>query len=98
MGIAVSCGVGRRCGSDPELLWLWRRPVATAMIRPLAWEPTYAAGGDQEIATTTTKKTKKKKKRLKETRIKKMKKKKKKRKGKVDSDIKSETKFKREGC
>ena len=20
---AVSCGVGRRCGSDPVLLWLW---------------------------------------------------------------------------
>jgi len=40
----VSCGVGRRCGSDPELLWLWHRPVATAPIRPLAWEPPYAAG------------------------------------------------------
>ena len=25
--VAVSCGVGRRCGSDPMLLWLWRRPV-----------------------------------------------------------------------
>ena len=24
---------------DPPLLWLWRRPVATAPIRPLAWEP-----------------------------------------------------------
>ena len=22
-GVAVSCGVGRRCGSDPKLLWLW---------------------------------------------------------------------------
>ena len=21
----MSCGVGRRCGSDPALLWLWRR-------------------------------------------------------------------------
>jgi len=40
----VSCGVGRRHGSDPALLWLWRRPVATAPIRPLAWEPPYAAG------------------------------------------------------
>ena len=29
---------------DPALLWLWRRPVATALIRPLAWEPPYAAG------------------------------------------------------
>ena len=24
----------------PELLWLWRRTVATALIRPLAWDPT----------------------------------------------------------
>ena len=29
---------------DPALLWLWCRPVATAPIRPLAWEPPYAAG------------------------------------------------------
>jgi len=39
----VSCRVGQRCASDPELLWLWWRPVATAPIRPLAWEPPYAA-------------------------------------------------------
>ena len=31
-GDAVSCGVGRRRGSDPALLWLWCRPVATAPI------------------------------------------------------------------
>jgi len=64
----VSCGVGCRRGSDPALLWLWRRPVATAPIQPLSWEPPYAAGAAQEIATTTTtkdKKTKKKKKRKK---------------------------------
>ena len=29
---------------DPALLWLWRRPVATAPIGPLAWEPPYASG------------------------------------------------------
>ena len=29
---------------DPPLLWLWCRPAATALIRPLAWEPPYAAG------------------------------------------------------
>ena len=40
----MSCGVGRRRGLDPALLWLWRRPVATDPIRPLAWEPPYAAG------------------------------------------------------
>ena len=40
----MSCGVGRRRASDPVLLWLWRRPVATAPIRPLAWELPYAPG------------------------------------------------------
>ena len=40
----MSCGVGCRCGSDPTLLWLCRRPTAIAPIRPLAWEPPYAAG------------------------------------------------------
>ena len=36
------------------MLWLWRRPVATAPIQPLAWEPPYAEGAAQEIAKTTT--------------------------------------------
>ena len=40
----MSCGVGRRGGSDLVLLWLWHRPAATALIRPLPWEPPYAAG------------------------------------------------------
>ena len=40
----MNCGVGHRHGLDPELLWLWRRPAATAPIRPLAWEPPYAGG------------------------------------------------------
>ena len=40
----MSCGVGRRRGSDPALLWLWRRLAATALIRPLTWEPPYAVG------------------------------------------------------
>ena len=58
----MSCGVGCTHGSDPALLYLWRRPVATALIQPLAWEPPYAAGVAQEIATTTTTKRQKKKK------------------------------------
>ena len=37
----MSCGVGR-CSSDPTLLWLWSRPAATALIRPLGWEPPFA--------------------------------------------------------
>ena len=44
----MSCGVGRRHDSYPALLWLWRRPVAAARIRPLAWEPPYAVGAAQE--------------------------------------------------
>ena len=58
----MSCGVGRRRGSDPALLWFWRRPVAAAPIRPLAWEPPYAIGAAQR----NSKKTKKKKKRMNE--------------------------------
>ena len=38
----MSCGVGRRLGSDLALLWLWCRPAASAPIGPLAWEPLYA--------------------------------------------------------
>ena len=41
----MSCGVGRRHGSDPALLWLWYRLAATALIQLLAWEPPHAAGG-----------------------------------------------------
>ena len=55
----MSCGVGGRRGSDPTLLWLWCRLVATAPIRPLAWEPPYAVGAALE-------KTKRQKKRKKE--------------------------------
>ena len=40
----MSCGVGRRCGLDSKLLWLWCRPAAVAPIKPLAWEPPYASG------------------------------------------------------
>ena len=38
----MSYGVGRRFGWDLALLGLWRRPAATALIRPLAWELPYA--------------------------------------------------------
>ena len=46
----MSYGVGRKRGSDPALLWLWHRLVATAPIRPLAWEPPYAVGAALEKA------------------------------------------------
>ena len=55
----MSCGVGRRCGSDPKLLWLWHRPEAVAQIRPLAWEPPYAAGAALKRQKTKKNKTKK---------------------------------------
>ena len=41
----MSCGVGRRRGLDPALLWLWHRQAAAAPLRSLAWEPLYATGG-----------------------------------------------------
>ena len=34
----MSCGAGRRLGSDPALLWLSCRPAATVPIQPLVWE------------------------------------------------------------
>ena len=46
----MSCGVGLRNGLDPALLWL----AATALIRPLAWEPPYPTG----VALKNIKKTK----------------------------------------
>ena len=52
----MSCGVGQRHGSDPALLLLWRRPAATAPIRPLAWEPPYAARQALEKAKKKKKK------------------------------------------
>ena len=46
-----------RCGSDLASLWLWHRSAATAPIRPLVWEPPYAAG----VALKSTPPKKKKK-------------------------------------
>ena len=45
LALPLSCGVGRRCGSDPAFLWLWCRLAATAPIQSLAWESPHAAGG-----------------------------------------------------
>ena len=43
------------------LLWLWCRPVATAPIGPLAWEPPHAMGVAQEMAKRQKKIKRKKK-------------------------------------
>ena len=42
--MAPSCGVGRRRGSDPALVWLGCRSAVVAAIHPLAWEAPYAVG------------------------------------------------------
>ena len=44
---------------DLALLWLWRRPVAVALIRPLAWELPYDAGMALKKRQKTKTKTKK---------------------------------------
>ena len=46
----MSCGVGRRRGSDLVLLELWSRLTAVAQIRPLAWEPPFSMGAALEKA------------------------------------------------
>ena len=35
-GIAMSCVIGHKHGSDLALLWVWCRPAATALIISLA--------------------------------------------------------------
>ena len=55
----MTCGVGHRRSSDPVLLWLWHRLAVTALIRPPAWEPPYAAGAALEKAKKKKKKKKK---------------------------------------
>ena len=54
----MSCGIGHRCGLHLALLWPWCRPVATALIRLLAWKSSYA----MSVALEKTKDKKKKKK------------------------------------
>ena len=61
----MSCGVGHRHGSDPTLLRLWHRPAAVVPIKPLAWEPPYAA----DVALKSKAKWKKKKKKKYQTNI-----------------------------
>ena len=54
----MSCDIGCRCGSDPELLWLWHRLAATAQILPLVWEHPYASGTALKRQKQTNKQTK----------------------------------------
>ena len=56
LALPVSCGVGRRRGSNLALLWLWCRPAAATPVGPLAWEPPYATGAALEKAKKPKKK------------------------------------------
>ena len=42
IGRCCERGAGRRCGSYVVLLW--HKPMAAALIQPLAWEPPYTTG------------------------------------------------------
>ena len=53
----MSYDVDCRHGSDPELLWLWLRLVATVLIQPLAWELPYATGAALKKKTEKKKNT-----------------------------------------
>ena len=57
----MSCGIGLRHSSDLALLGPWWRAVATAPIRPLAWEFPHAVA----VALENTKRQKDKKKKKK---------------------------------
>ena len=57
----MSCGVGHRPGLDPELLWLWYRPAATALIQRLAWELPCAMGSALKSKKQTNEQTNKQK-------------------------------------
>jgi len=74
--VAVSCGVGQRCGLDPELLWLWHRPAApirlctvgkgsdivtaAAWVTAVAWVPSLVQEIQHAIGAAKGKKKKKK--------------------------------------
>ena len=58
--IAVGCGLGRKCSSDPSLLWPWPRLATAASLRPLAWELPYAMGAALKKREKQNKQTNKK--------------------------------------
>ena len=58
-GVAVSSGVDHRCGSDPELLWLFCKLAATTPIQSPAWEHPYVEGAALKIKKKKKKKKKK---------------------------------------
>ena len=61
----MSCGVGDRCSSDPELLWLWCRLAAVNLIGHLAWEFLHTA--DKALKQKNKNKKKRRKEKEKQT-------------------------------
>ena len=53
--LAFLWAAGCRGGLDLALLWLWHRPVAIALIRPLAWKSPYAMGAALQKQNKTNK-------------------------------------------
>ena len=56
-GIAMSCGVGRRQGSDPTLLWPWLWPAAVAPILKLPYAESVAVKRQNTNKQTKNQKT-----------------------------------------
>ena len=63
----MSCGVGRRHGSDLAWLWLWHKPIAAAPIQSIAWETPYASGAVLERQKDKKKKERKRQRKYKLT-------------------------------
>ena len=62
-GVAMCCGIGCRCSSDPVLLWLRCRLAAITPIQHLAWELPYATSAALKAMKRKEKKGKGRKKR-----------------------------------
>ena len=75
-GVAMSCGVGRRCSSDSVLLWLRCRLAAITPIQHLAWELPYATSAALKAMKRKEKRKEKKRKGREERKEKKRKEKK----------------------
>ena len=51
--VALSYGIGQKCGLNPMLLWLWCRQAAAAPIQFLNWQLPYSAGAALKSKPTT---------------------------------------------
>ena len=66
-GLALSCVVVRRRGSDSALLWPWHMPVATALVQTLTWAFPYVVGQALKSKRKRKERKKKKKKKIRAT-------------------------------